>query len=115
MRRAIALSVVVGLCLAGAVFAFQQKYPNEPNTPVVLENDRVVVQRLSFAAGSWQGEHSHDGNQLAVAITDIEQLVKTGDKEETRTYKAGDVFWVEKGTHDHKAIKAGTAVLITFK
>ncbi len=115
MRRAIALSVSAVFVLAAAAFALQQSYPNQPDVPVVLENDQVIVQRIEFPAGNWQGEHSHAGNQLAVAITDIEQIVKEGGKEETRTYKPGDVFMVEKGTHDHKSVKAGMAVLITLK
>ena len=115
MRRTIALSVSIVVALAAAAFALQQTYPNEPDMEVILDNDRVVVQRVNFPAGTWQGEHSHDGNQLAVAITEVEQIVKEGGKESTRTLKPGEVLWVEKGTHDHKMVNAGTAVLITLK
>lgn len=115
MRRAISLSVFAVFVLAAAAFALQQTYPNLPDVPVVFENDQVIVQRIEFPTGSWQGEHSHAGNQLAVAITEVEQIVKEGGKESTRTLKPGEVLWVEKGTHDHKNVKAGMAVLITLK
>lgn len=45
----------------------------------------------------------------------MSQLVKEGGEEMTRTLKPGDVLWVDEGTHDHKMVKGGTAVLITLK
>lgn len=115
MRRTIGLSVAILAILAGVAFALQQTYPNEVESELLLENDRVVVQRMTFPAGEWQGEHSHPGNQLAVVITEIEQVVKEGGQESTRVQKPGDILWVEKGSHDHKMVKGGTAVLITLK
>jgi len=115
MRRTLALSISIVAVLAAAAFALQQTYPNQPEMETLLDNDRVVVQRVTFPAGAWQGEHSHPGNQLAVAITEVEQIVKEGGKESTRTLKPGEILWVDKGTHDHKVVKSGTAVLITIK
>ena len=115
MRRTIDLSISIVVVLAAAAFALQQTYPNQPDMETLLDNDRVVVQRVTFPAGAWQGEHSHAGNQLAVAITEVEQIVKEGGKESTRTLKPGEILWVDKVTHDHKVMKSGTAVLITLK
>ena len=115
MRQIFALSVSIVVVLAAAAFALQQSYPNQPDMTTLLDNDQVVVQRVTFPAGAWQGEHSHEGKQLAVAITDMEQLVKEGGKESTRTLKPGDILWIDKVTHDHKMVKSGTAVLISIK
>ena len=89
--------------------------PNLPDSPITFENDRIVVQKMEFGAGEWAGEHAHPGNQIAVAITGMEQLVKEGGKETTRKLEPGDILWVDEGTHDHKMVKGGTAVLITLK
>lgn len=45
-------------------------YPNlaNPVGEVLLENDRVVVQRLVVGPGQWEGIHSHPGNQIYVHI-----------------------------------------------
>lgn len=115
MYRAMALSASVVLVLAAAAFAVQQSYPNQPEMETLLDNDQVVVQRVHFPEGEWQGEHSHEGNQLAVAITDMEQLVKEDGKESVRKLKPGDILWVDKTTHDHKMVRAGTSILITLK
>ena len=115
MRRTIALSIAIVAVLAAAAFALQQTYPNQPEMQTLLDNDRMVVQRVTFPAGEWQGEHSHEGNQLAVAITEVEQLVREGGREMTRKLKPGDILWIDSGTHDHKHVTGGTAVLITLK
>ena len=115
MRRSIALSISILVVLAATAFALQQSYPNQPDMETILDNDKVVVQRVNFPAGTWQGEHSHGGNQLAVAITEVTQIVKKDGKETSNTLKPGEILWVEKGSHDHKMVKSGTAVLITVK
>ena len=45
-------------------------YPNlaNPVGEVLLENERVVVQRLVVGPGQWEGIHSHPGNQLCVHV-----------------------------------------------
>jgi mannose-6-phosphate isomerase-like protein (cupin superfamily) len=42
-------------------------YPNIPGE-VLLENDRVVVQRFIVEPGQWEGYHSHPGNQVYVTV-----------------------------------------------
>ncbi len=110
--------LIVGMALmifapAGILLA-QQKYPNV-EYPILLENDRVVVQRSDFEAGAWVGEHSHAGNQLAVPLDATEMLYKEGEKETTESYKPGDVVWLDAVKHDHKALSGGTFILITIK
>ena len=45
-------------------------YPNlaDPDGEVLLENDRVVVQRFIIHPGEWEGIHSHPGNQVYIHI-----------------------------------------------
>ncbi len=112
MKLVIAMALVI-FAPAGILLA-QQKYPSV-ESPVLLENDRVVVQRTDFEAGAWVGEHSHAGNQLAVILDANELLYKEGEKETTESYKPGDVLWVDAVKHDHKSLSGGTSILITIK
>ena len=114
MRRFVVAMAVMIVAPAGILLA-QQKYPNVTEAPVLLENDRVIVQRNEFEVGAWVGGHSHAGNQLVVALEDMELVYKEGDKETTRSYKAGDVFWVDAAQHDHKSLTGGAGILITLK
>ncbi len=113
-KLSIAVIGIVILGIAGILVA-QQEYPNIPDVPVLLDNDKVVVQRMDFEIGEWSGEHSHDGNQLVVILSDTSMLYKEDGKERQESFKAGDVFWLDKIAHDHKSIAAGSAILITVK
>ena len=55
---------------AAADKQFLLTYPNlaNPGGEVLLENDRVVVQRFVVGPGEWEGIHSHPGNQLYVHV-----------------------------------------------
>jgi len=44
-----------------------QIYPDIP-LELLLENDRVIVQRVQIEPGQWEGIHSHPGNQVFVHI-----------------------------------------------
>ena len=44
-----------------------QIYPNIP-LELVLENDRVIVQRVQLEPGEWEGVHSHPSNQVYIHI-----------------------------------------------
>jgi quercetin dioxygenase-like cupin family protein len=110
--------VVVGLVIIGlaGVLLAQQKFPNLPDSPVVLDNDKLVVQRMEFEPGEWAGSHSHSGDQLVVIVSEAEMVYKDEDgKETTRTFEAGEVMWIDAVTHDHKATAKGSAILITLK
>lgn len=44
-----------------------QHYPNIP-LELLLENDRMIVQRVQVEPGEWEGLHSHPGNQIYIHI-----------------------------------------------
>jgi len=44
-----------------------QTYPNIP-LELLLENDRMIVQRVRVEPGQWTGIHSHPGNQIYIHI-----------------------------------------------
>jgi quercetin dioxygenase-like cupin family protein len=94
-----------------------QEYPNQ-SANVVFENDRVIVQRLTFEPGGWAGEHSHEGGQLVVVIKGGTQAYREGGEETGRTFADGDVFMVEAtDAHDHAITGAEgvESILITLK
>ncbi len=49
---------------------FLLTYPNlaDPDGDVLLENERVVVQRFIVRPGEWEGIHSHPGKQVYIHI-----------------------------------------------
>ena len=46
---------------------YHQYYPNIPGE-VLLENDKVVVQKFVIEPGAWEGVHAHPGNQVYIHI-----------------------------------------------
>lgn len=44
-----------------------QIYPNIP-LELLLENERVIVQRVQVEPGQWEGIHTHAGNQVYIHI-----------------------------------------------
>ena len=114
MLKRLAIGIGVAAIGLAAILYAQQEYPNV-EVPVILENDHVIVQRVPFQPGDWVGEHSHPGNQLAILIDEVTTIYKTGDGETTETRPAGDVFWIDAVTHDHKSAAEGTAILVTIK
>ena len=44
-----------------------QLYPNIP-LELLLENDRMIVQRVRVEPGQWTGTHGHPGNQVYIQI-----------------------------------------------
>ncbi len=44
-----------------------QVYPNI-ELELLLENDRVIVQRVQVEPGQWEGVHAHSGNQIYIHI-----------------------------------------------
>lgn len=102
------------LCFGLGAYS-QQSYPELPSPPVVLENQFVMVQTMhTFPA--WAGEHTHPGKQIAVVIDPFRVVYKDSSGEHEQSYKAGDVFWIDAITHDHRALDYnGRLVLITLK
>jgi len=56
-----------GAPIAPEVEHVPQVYPNIP-LKLLLENDRVIVQRVQVEPGQWEGIHSHPGNQVFIHI-----------------------------------------------
>ena len=83
-----ARSLAVGLLLAGPggparaadgpLSPCHQYYPNIPGE-VLLENDKVVVQRFIFPPGQWEGVHAHPPDQLYIHIKGGQWTVRFGD------------------------------------
>ena len=94
-----------------------QDYPNRP-AEVVMENDRVIAQRLIGEPGNWVGEHAHTEGQIGVVIKGGTVTYREGGEETERTYTEGEVFMVEPtGAHDH-AVTGDSAIetiLFTLK
>lgn len=44
-----------------------QVYPDIP-LELLLENDRMIVQRVQVEPGQWEGIHSHPGNQVFIHV-----------------------------------------------
>lgn len=72
-----------------------QYYPNIAGE-VLLENDKLVVQRYVVQPGEWEGIHSHPADQLYVHIKGGEWTVRYGDLETTSIAPDGDIGWSDK-------------------
>lgn len=114
IKKLTSIAVVTFVGIAG--FAIGQiSYPNAEDPEVVLENEHVVVQKLDTGPSDWVGLHKHAGNQLVVIIGDSKMLYNENGEETERTFKAGDVFWIDAVEHDHKPLTDGKAIIVTLK
>lgn len=75
--------------------AVGQVYPNVPSE-VLLDNDRVVVQRFVTQPGEWQGVHSHPGNQVFIHIRGGEWTIRTGARETVSYSDSGSAGWWQR-------------------
>ena len=71
-------------------------YPDVPGE-VLLENDRVVVQRFILEPGQWEGVHSHPGDQVFVHVRGGVWSGRRNGRERigTEPSEAGSVGWME--------------------
>jgi len=71
-------------------------YPNIP-LELLLENDRVIVQRVQIEPGQWEGVHSHPGNQVYVHIKGgIWSARENGEQTPPFPYsETGSVGWMD--------------------
>ena len=71
-------------------------YPDVPGE-VVLENDRVVVQRFILDPGQWEGVHSHPGDQVYVHVRGGVWSGRRNGRERigTEPSEAGSVGWMD--------------------
>ena len=86
----------------------KQTYPNIP-AKLLLENEKVVVQRFTFPPGQWEGVHAHPANQLYIHLTDAHWKVRYGDRIVTDKSEAGSVGWFGpvRIEDDHESINIG--------
>lgn len=97
--------------------ATSQDYPNRP-AEVVMENDRIIAQRLIGTPGQWVGEHAHTEGQIGVVIKGGTVTYREGGEETERTYTEGEVFTVEPtAAHDHAVTSDSgiETILLTLK
>jgi mannose-6-phosphate isomerase-like protein (cupin superfamily) len=73
-----------------------QNYPDIP-VELLLENDRMIVQRVKIKPGQWTGLHSHPGNQLYIQITGGILSERRGGVQSSPTpyLEAGSVGWMD--------------------
>ncbi len=82
--------------IAPEVEHFPQHYPDIP-LELLLENDRVIVQRVQVEPGEWEGIHSHPGNQVYVHIKGGEWSARMGGVQSSPSpySQTGSVGWME--------------------
>ena len=73
-----------------------QIYPNIP-LELLLENDRLIVQRVQVEPGQWEGIHSHPGNQVYIHIKGGTWSERRGGVQfpNSTTTMAGSVGWMD--------------------
>ncbi len=89
---------------------------------LLLENDRVIAQRLWIEPGQWTGTHSHTGNLVYIHITGgTWSERRNGAQSPPSSLEAGSVRWIQTadGELAREYGNVGTApmhlVLITLK
>ena len=100
MKKLILIAVL--LLIAYNLWAEQpnpchQYYPNIPGE-LVLENEKLVVQRFTVQPGEWEGIHRHPPDQLYIHIKGGEWTVKYGDEATTSYSPTGEIGWDETAT-----------------
>src|SRR6185295_2721920 len=95
------LSVIPIAAVVGAQDA-SSRYRQSYSSPALrgetlLENDRIVVQKFVIPPGTWEGQHTHPGNQLWVQMTDGE-WTSHADRTQVSRLKAGSVGWLPPST-----------------
>ena len=108
--------------IATGIDHMAQTFPDIP-TELVLENERMIVQRVRLDPGQWTGVHSHPGNQVYLQI-------KSGSWSQRRhgmqaasetQFEAGAVGWLDAIdiSEEHDVGNTGNAaiefVLVTIK
>ena len=105
------LILITGLLLCSNGWAEQsnpchQYYPNIPGE-LLLENDKLVVQRFTIQPGQWEGIHRHPPDQLYIHIKGGEWTVKYGDGATTSYYLTGEIGWDDSATELNELHESG--------
>lgn len=125
-------SPIFSLVLLTALSPFaigEQYYPNIPGE-VLMEDDRVIVQRFVLEPGQWEGIHAHPEYQLVIVLKRSDEVTyRIGDKdtifkstEAELLESPNSVFWRPGPVHlsdRHNSGNTGSKTLewiaITFK
>ena len=105
------LILIAGLLLCSNGWAEQsnpchQYYPNIPGE-LLLENDKLVVQRFTIQPGQWEGIHRHPPDQLYIHIKGGEWTVKYGDGATTSYSPTGEIGWDDRATELNELHESG--------
>jgi len=73
-----------------------QTYP-DISPELLLDNDRMIVQRVQLEPGRWTGIHGHPGNQVYIVIKGGTWSERRGGAEsgQSAAMEAGSVGWVD--------------------
>jgi quercetin dioxygenase-like cupin family protein len=79
-----------------------------PGHEIVLENDRIRIERLVLEPGQATGKHTHTLMSLGIAVTAAKVAYQGEDgKEQVAEFKAGDFNWhPQPRTHSLKNVGA---------
>jgi quercetin dioxygenase-like cupin family protein len=99
-----------------------QVYPNIP-MELLLENERVIVQRVQVEPGEWEGIHAHPGNQVFIHIKGGTWSGRSGGVQSpsTSVRTAGEVGWMDAIdlSEEHESGNTGDTTIdlvwVTFK
>ncbi len=120
MRRSIVVLVAAGLIVSAVAFCVLAQTPvaRPVTAKLVLDNERVSVQRLSVAAGYRDPESVVPRDMVAVQVTPGEMEVVINGEKTTGHVDAGKTWYVPK-TVKHQFSNIGTTsydtLVITLK
>lgn len=103
-----ALTVQKAQAQTQALTPCRQHYPNIPGR-VLLEDDKMIVQRFSFPPGQWEGVHAHPPHQVYIMLSDTTWTVRYGDRVTTGFSPAGEVgfYGPVDLSEDHESVNSG--------
>jgi quercetin dioxygenase-like cupin family protein len=91
--RVVAL-LLIGMVLGG--FHGHAQTPRRTPRPTLVDNDRVSIVRLTFAAGQREQMHSNPNDVIVVQATAGEVEYAIGDDKTTSHGEPGQVWYVPK-------------------
>ena len=115
MRRSIVVLAAAGLIVSAIALRglAQTPAPRPVTAKLVLDNDRVSVQRLSVAAGYRDPESVVPRDMVAVQVTPGEMEVVINGEKTTGHVEAGKTWYVPK-TVKHQFSNVGTTLYDTL-
>ena len=93
---------------AASSVSCKQSYPNIPGR-VLLENDKVIVQRFTFPPGQWEGVHAHPPNQVFIHLKGGHWTSRYGDQTSSGHWPDGSVGWIGAVSlsEQHESVNSG--------